>query len=76
MLAQTATLAAVGVTLGGLVSLWLARLMTALLYETSSTDVATFVLTALVLSSVALVAGYVPAARAARVSPMAALRNE
>ena len=32
---QTATLAAVGVTIGGLVSLWLARLMTALLYETS-----------------------------------------
>ena len=76
VLAQTATLAAVGVTIGGLVSLWLARLMTALLYETSSTDVATFVLTALVLSTVAMVAGYVPAARAARVSPMAALRNE
>jgi ABC-type antimicrobial peptide transport system permease subunit len=67
VLAQTATLAAAGVTIGGLVSLWLARLMTALLYETSSTDVATFVLTALVLSTVAMVAGYVPAARAAPV---------
>ena len=76
VLTQTATLAAMGVAFGGLVSLWLARLMTVLLYQTSSTDVATFVLTAVVLSAVAMVAGYVPAARAARVSPMAALRSE
>ena len=73
---QTAMLAAVGVTIGALASLWLGRLMTTLLYETSATDALTFVVTALVLAAVAIVAGYVPAARAARLSPMVALRDE
>ena len=73
---QTAMLAAVGVTIGALASLWLGRLMTSLLFETSATDALTFVVTALVLATVAIVAGYVPAARAARLSPMVALRDE
>jgi len=73
---KTAMLAAVGVTIGALASLWLGRLMTTLLYETSATDALTFVVTALVLATVAIVAGYVPAARAARLSPMVALRDE
>jgi predicted permease len=73
---QTAMLAAVGVTIGALASLWLARLMTSLLFETSATDALTFAVTALVLATVAVVAGYVPAARAARLSPMVALRDE
>ena len=73
---QTPILAALGVTIGALASLWLGRLMTSLLYETSTTDALTFVVTALVLATVAVVAGYVPAARAARLSPMVALRDE
>ena len=73
---QTATLAGIGVAIGALASLWVTRLMSALLYETSATDTMTFVVTALVLAAVAVVAGYVPAARAARLSPMVALRDE
>ena len=76
MFRQTATLAGVGVVIGALASLWVTRLMAALLYETSATDTVTFVVTALVLAAVAVVAGYVPAARAARLSPMVALRDE
>jgi ABC-type antimicrobial peptide transport system permease subunit len=73
---QTAILAGIGVAIGGLASLWVTRLMSALLYETSATDTMTFVVTALVLAAVAVLAGYVPAARAARLSPMVALRDE
>jgi ABC-type antimicrobial peptide transport system permease subunit len=73
---QTLTLAALGVTIGAIASFALARLMASLLYDTSTTDAVTFGLTALLLSVVAVVAGYVPAARASRVSPMAALRSE
>jgi predicted permease len=73
---HTATLAALGVALGALASLWLGHLMTALLFETSATDAVTFGGTALLLSAVAIAAGYVPAARASRVSPMTALRSD
>jgi predicted permease len=76
VLAQTLTIVGTGVAIGALASFIVARLMTAMLFETSSTDVATFTLTALVLTAVALTAAYVPAARASRVSPMAALRSE
>jgi ABC-type antimicrobial peptide transport system permease subunit len=68
--------AAAGVAIGALAALVVARLMATLLFETSPVDVVSFAGTALVLTAVALVAAYVPAARASRVSPMAALRAE
>ena len=73
---ETLGVAAAGVALGGLAALVVARLMATLLFETSPVDVVSFAGTALVLTGVALVAAYVPAARASRVSPMAALRAE
>jgi ABC-type antimicrobial peptide transport system permease subunit len=73
---QTAILAGVGVAIGALASLWVTGLMSTLLYETSATDGLTFMGTAVILAAVAVVAGYVPAARAARLSPMVALRDE
>jgi predicted permease len=73
---QTAILAGIGLAIGALASLWVTRLMSSLLYETSATDAMTFAATALILAAVAVLAGYVPAARAARLSPMVALRDE
>jgi len=66
----------IGVAVGAAASFVVTRLMAALLFQTSTTDVATFASAAAVLLGVALMAGYVPAVRASRVSPMEALRNE
>lgn len=73
---QTLVIAAIGVAIGTVASLALTRLMTALLFDTSATDVTTFVSTAAVFVTVALAAGYLPAVRASRVSPMEALRDK
>jgi len=52
------------------------RLMNSLLFGVRATDPMTFIVIALLLSAVALVASYVPAQRAARVDPMISLRCE
>jgi ABC-type antimicrobial peptide transport system permease subunit len=72
----TLRLAAVGLGLGLVAALLLARLITSLLYSTSPTDAGTFAATAVVLLLVALVASAVPAFRAARTNPLSALRAD
>lgn len=62
--------AGVGATLGAM------RLVAARLYGLSAMDPLTIGAALAILSVVALAASYVPAVRAARVSPMAALRHE
>ncbi len=52
------------------------RLIAGLLYGVSALDPLTFLCTPLLLAFVALLAGYLPARRAARVDPLAALRYE
>jgi putative ABC transport system permease protein len=65
-----------GVAIGLAASFWLTRLMAGMLYGVKASDPATRAGVALALAAVALLATLVPARRAARVAPVAALRCE
>ncbi len=76
ILGQGAKLALFGLSAGIGIALLLTRWMASLLYSVSATDPLTFGVVAIVLFGVALAACYVPARRAVRVDPMAALRYQ
>ena len=76
VLGEGTRLAVAGVVIGMIAAYWSARLLTTFLYGVSTTDLAAFAGSAICLFVVALVATYVPAARAARVDPAVALRAE
>ena len=69
-------LAMIGVAVGLGASYALTRLMKTLLFGVSATDPLTFIVIALSLGLIALLACWIPARRAAKVDPMIALRCE
>jgi len=73
---QAAMLALAGVVLGALGAVVLTRFMRDLLFEVKPFDPVTFAGVAAGLTTVALVAAFVPGRRAARVDPVVALRAE
>ena len=76
MLGEGMKMALVGVAIGIAAALGLTQLIASMLFGVSATDPITFCGVALVLTSVALAACYIPARRAMRVDPMRALRHE
>ena len=73
---QALILAALGIAIGLVGAFALTRVMSSLLFGVSATDLLTFVITSLLLGSIALMASYIPARRAAKVDPIAALQHE
>ena len=66
----------IGVVLGLIGAALLSRYMTTLLYNVQPTDPAVYAAVSFVLIAVALTASYLPARRASRIDPLAALRDE
>jgi len=69
-------LAAVGLATGIVLALALTRTLASLLFGTRPTDPVTFAAVVAALGLVALLASYVPARRASRITPVEALRTE
>jgi len=66
----------IGIVLGVIGSATLTRLIKGLLFGVRAIDPLTFVLIALLLTIIALLACWIPARRATRVNPLIALRQE
>ena len=73
---QGMLLAGIGLILGSVGAFGLTRLISSLLYNTSTTDIPTLITVELVLGTVALLACSIPAIRATRIDPIRALRSE
>ncbi len=73
---QGMRLAVIGVVIGLLLSLGLARALSSLLIGVSGYDVTTFVIVPSLLVFVAFIACYLPARRATKIDPLVALRYE
>jgi putative ABC transport system permease protein len=76
VLGQGLRLTLIGAAFGVLGAFALTRLISSLLFGVSASDPSTFVIITLFLAGVALLASYIPARRAAKLSPMTALRYE
>jgi predicted permease len=76
VLREGVVLAAFGLAFGLVVALAASRLLRTLLYETSPTDPLAYGAVAVVLGGVAVLAAALPARRASRVDPVAALKYE
>jgi predicted permease len=76
VLGQGLALAGVGLALGLAAAATGTRLLTSMLFRVQPNDPAVYLSVAVLLGIVALVASYIPARRAAKIDPLAAIRQE
>jgi predicted permease len=76
VLRETLGLAAAGIAIGLIAAMAATKLVSTFLYGLAPTDPATFAIAAVVLLTTSLAAGFLPARRAATVSPAQALKHE
>lgn len=74
IMTNTLRLSLIGIAIGIIASLSAAKMIASLLFETYPWDAGTYVAMAVLLLAVAAFAGFIPAFRASRIDPMAALR--
>jgi putative ABC transport system permease protein len=75
VLGHAARLVAIGAACGLICAIWLTRVLSGLLYNVTPHDPATYAAVAILLGAVAAVAAAVPALKATRSDPLAALRE-
>lgn len=75
MVKQGIVLAGIGVSVGALLSLAVARVLQSMMYDTKPNDPLTYIVVVGLLAVVAVAASYVPARRATRIDPSEALRS-
>jgi ABC-type antimicrobial peptide transport system permease subunit len=76
MVRDAAWPALLGLSVGMAAAMYATRVIASFLFETTSSDPATFAAVAVFMGVTVLVAAWVPARRAARVDPVIALRTE
>jgi putative ABC transport system permease protein len=76
ILRQSLILTVLGVAIGAIGAVAMTGLFKSLLFQVAPTDPVTFIVVALVLIASALLAGFLPARRAASIDPIVALRHE
>jgi predicted permease len=76
ILGQGLTVAGIGLALGLAGAFAASRLLTTMLFQVKPTDPLVYAAVAILLGVVALVASYIPARRASRIDPVAAIRRE
>jgi predicted permease len=76
ILREGLTMVTAGVVLGFLLALATGRIVSTVLFQVSATDPFAFTIAPVVLMTAALLATWLPARRATKISPMAALRTE
>lgn len=76
VLRQTLRLAAIGLGLGLIGAVAATRMLASMLFGVKPGDPLTYAGVVILLGAVALAAGYIPARRAAKLDPLAALRQE
>ncbi len=67
---------AAGLAIGLLLAFATGKIVSSILFDVSSTDPFAFTIAPVVLTTAALLATWLPARRATKISPMAALRTE
>ncbi len=75
VLGRVALLAILGIAAGVIGAFWAGRAIEGLLYSVSARDPLTIGASAVVLSAIAVAAGWLPARRAARIDPVEVLRE-
>jgi putative ABC transport system permease protein len=76
VLGQSLKLALFGTSVGLVFTFAVVRLMSSMVYAIRPNDPITFVIVAMSVAAISILAAFIPAYRAARVEPLAALREE